>query len=74
MRACGPRTSDAGAVDALLDYDITDSVDEVAMHSQFLENRAAIIAEGVDPLPGQGARERCPRQGCPRGQVRAVPG
>ncbi|MFZ6182766.1 cytochrome-c peroxidase [Nannocystis pusilla] len=36
--------------DALLDYDITDSVDEVAMHSQFLENRAAIIAEGVDPL------------------------
>lgn len=36
--------------DALLDYDITDSVDEVAMHSQMLENRAAIIAEGVDPL------------------------
>jgi cytochrome c peroxidase len=35
---------------ALLDYDITDSVDEVAMHSQFLENRTAIIAEGVDPL------------------------
>jgi cytochrome c peroxidase len=37
-------------VQALLDYDITESVDEVAMHSQFLENRAAIIAEGVDPL------------------------
>jgi len=36
--------------DALLDYDITDSVDEVAMHTQFLENRAAIIAEGVDPI------------------------
>ncbi|PCC71779.1 cytochrome c peroxidase [Nannocystis exedens] len=35
---------------ALLGYDITESVDEVAMHSQFLENRQAIIAEGVDPL------------------------